>query len=88
MSKTINIFNTSTWENNAHFFETIESEVGSWNKCYNCEFCWDIISEQGIVKDSVIECLWKQAGINNIKIWEGCSWHRLIENYRDLRKWD
>jgi len=88
MSKTISIFNSTRWKSEAHFFETLESEVWSWKKCFNCEFCWDIITENWIVKDSVVECLWKQSWISNIKIWESCTWHELIKNYRDLRKWD
>ena len=88
MSKTINIFNRSTWKSETQFFETIETQVWAWNKCFNCDFCWDIVSEQWVIKDSIIECLWKQSGIQNIKISESCSWHRLIKNYRDLRKWD
>jgi len=88
MSKTINIFNEWKWDIDVQFFETLESELGSWNKCFNCDFCWDIISEKWIIKDSVIECLWQQAWIQNIKIWESCEWHKLIENYADLRKWD
>jgi len=88
MSKTINIFNKSTWKNETQFFETVEAQVWEWDRCFNCDFCWDIVSEQGVIKDSIIECLWKQSWIQNIKIWESCWWHKLIKNYRDLRKWD
>jgi hypothetical protein len=88
MSKTISIFNSARWESTDHFFETLESEIWLWKKCFNCQFCWDIITENWIVKDSVVECLWKQSWISNIKIWESCAWHEFIKNYGDLRKWD
>ena len=88
MNKTISIYNEQSWKNEIQFFETLESDVWAWNRCFNCEFCWDIRSEQWIIKESIIECLWQQAWVQNIKIGESCWGHKLIDNYRDLRKWD
>lgn len=88
MPKSINIFNKVSGENDSYFFERLERELWAWDKCFNCSFCWDIISETWIIKDSVIECLWQQAGITNIKIDETCGWHKILDNYYILRKWD
>lgn len=85
MGKSINIFNKSLAKNESFFYERLERDLWAWNKCFNCDFCWDIKSETWIIKDSIIECLWIQAWIKNIKIDTDCYWHRLIENYRDLR---
>ncbi len=88
MSKTISIYNNSEEKPDIHFFSTLETEIWEGSKCFNCDYCWDIISEQWIIKDSIIECLWQQAWIQNIKIWESCWWHKLIDDYMELRKWD
>ena len=88
MTKTISIYNKTEEKSEFQFFSTLETELWEWNKCFNCQLCWDIVSETWIIKESIIECLWQQAGIQNIKISESCGWHVLLEDYRDLRKWD
>lgn len=88
MQKSINIFNQETGLNNAHFYSDLESELWNWSRCFNCTFCWDIISETWRVKDAIIECMWSQAWINNIHISSSCGTHNFVEDYPILRKWD
>jgi len=88
MTKTLNIHNSSKWENEPYFFERLERDLWAWKKCYNCNFCWDVTSEVWIIKDSIVDCLWLQAGIQNVKIDETCQGHEYLENYSILRKGD
>ena len=88
MSKIIWIFNWITHDVDDHFFSDLEDKIWYWNRCFNCDKCWDIITESWNVKDAVIDCLWKQSWINNVKIFESCNGHTLLDNYAELRKWD
>jgi len=88
MLKTINVFNKESESNSPHFFSDLERELWYWSKCFNCTYCWDIISETWKIKDAIIECIWSQSWIDNIHINSSCSTHNFIDDYSILRKWD
>ena len=82
--KWINVFNKETQELDFSYFDDLEREFWEWNKCFNCDFCWDVSSETWRNKDAVVECLGMQSGINFLKLWDSCPNYKIKEDYYDI----